>query len=291
MIESEVFEAALSKAAAGNDPALQAFGIERLTLVPQSVEERLVIEGSGRASMSTDRSLADLGGYEIGEFRGALEKKAVQELASLLLQMKLAKLGPFPASPGGIQVRISAVAGGASQQAIIGTADPAALDTVRPLLSKLDAIAGEVHKKPVASLSLTAEFPSEGIRAGKVSLRMALVFRNGGSEGIYISHPAAGSRCALVYGFKEDLPPDVTPLPMELQEAILKPALRDPPPYLYVPPGNEAAVGFEVTLLLEKPGKYLARASYTDASPGSTVAGRRKLRGAVFSADTAFKAS
>ena len=200
MIESEVFEAALSKAAAGNDPALQAFGIERLTLVPQSVEERLVIEGSGRASMSTDRSLADLGGYEIGEFRGALDKKVVQELATLVLQMRLAKLGPFPASPGGVQVRISAVAGGASQQAVIGTADPAALEVVRPLLSKLDAIAGEVHKRPVASLALTADFPAEGIKVGKVSLRIALVFRNGGSEGVYISHPAAASRCALVYG-------------------------------------------------------------------------------------------
>ena len=158
-------------------------------------------------------------------------------------------------------------------------------------MSKLDAIAGEVHKRPVASLALTADFPAEGIKVGKVSLRIALVFRNGGSEGVYISHPAAASRCALVYGFKEDLPPDVTPLPMELQEAVLKPALRDPPPYLYVPAGNEAAVGFEATLLLEKPGKYLVRASYTDASPGSAIAGRRKLRGAVFSADTAFKAS
>jgi len=71
----------------------------------------------------------------------------------------------------------------------------------------------------------------------------------------------------------------------------LKPALRDPPPYLYVPASNEAAVGFEATLLLEKPGTYLARASYTDASQGNAVAGRRKLRGAVFSADTSFRAS
>ena len=94
-------------------------------------------------------------------------------------------------------MRISAVAGGASQQAVIGTADPAALEVVRPLLSKLDAIAGEVHKRPVASLALTADFPAEGIKVGKVSLRIALVFRNGGSEGVYISHPAAALRCAL----------------------------------------------------------------------------------------------
>ena len=269
-----------------HEALLPGFGLERLTLAGEPIgpstylwEERLTLQGSGDVGLDTRRSIADMSGEEIGEYRSTECEETVLGLVRLVRETGLDELPAFEIDPIDVRVRFSIVGGGTCHEYPISVQDPEALEPLQPLLGELDRLALEVRKHPVATLGVSLELPSEA-GVGEHQLPVMLRFRNSGNVGTWVTHPGA------MEGTPE---PDVTPVSPEIFSAPLSPAQGDDDRLLWLAGPSEVALESTASVSLPDPGTYLARAVYSCYSGEDTVGGQRRVRGCVFSNELAIE--
>ena len=276
-------------AALGRTPSLMlGFGVERLTVREDFWVERLAIQGTGRAALSTIRSFGDASGEEIGRFESKLPDK---KLADLVRAVEATLLGgPTPnLSPGDVRVLITVVACGSRLDRVVGGGPPD-LEPYVPLLLALDAAAIETRAHPKATLKLDLEVPS-ALSPGPQTVPVVLSFENRGDEGAWIRGPysivedAPTEHVRLWYAERPVEQPGVTPLPLEPVCVLLEPAVRVQRPLLWLGAGETETRQFSAAVDVS-PGSYLVRASFASYAGGDTVAGQNLLRGCVFSAES-----
>ena len=284
-----------------HEALLPGFGLERLTIAGEPIgpstylwEERLTLQGSGDVGLDTRRSIADMSGEEIGEYRSTECEETVLGLVRLVRETGLDELPAFEIDPIDVRVRFSIVGGGTCHEYPIGVQDPEALEPLQPLLGELDRLALEVRKHPVATLGVSLELPSEA-GVGEHQLPVMLRFRNSGNVGTWVTHPGAmegtpeTDHCSLLYCYREELEPDVTPVPPEIFSAQLDSTQADQEALLWLAGASEVALESTASVSLPDPGTYLARAVYSCYSGEDTVGGQRRLRGCVFSNELAIE--
>lgn len=290
-----ILDKALQQALAGDAEALAGFGLERHTLRGSGIpggqvewDERLTLTGDGVLTLSSNRSIADMGLEPIGLFRRQEKAETVRRLIQLMRDSNLAALPPFRVEPFDTRLRINTSAGGVVERVTLGFQDPMALEPVRPLLQEFDRLAQSVRADAVRSLRIELDMP-DSVPAAKVRLKLMVIFQNSGREGCWITHPGALQRgqrtegCTLVYGRRPELVPGFTPPPIELHFSPLEPVRDDEMELLWVPAGGEVEQRFQCVMEPPTPGLYLARAVYSSYLGEEQVAGRPRLRGCSFS--------
>lgn len=290
-----ILDKALSQALGGDAGALAEFGLERHTLRGSGIsggqsewDERLTLTGDGLLTLSSNRSIADMGSEPIGLYRKQEKAETVRRMIQLLREAALSELPPFRVEPFDTRIRISVACGGVVERVTLGFADPMALEPARPLLQELDRLAQSVRADAVRSLRIELDMP-DSVPAAKVRLKLMVIFLNSGREGCWITHPGALRRehrweqCTLVYGRKPEIVPGFTPPPIELQFAPLEPVREDQMELLWLPAGEEVEQRFVCVMEPPTPGLYLARAVYSSYPGEEQVAGRPRLRGCAFS--------
>ena len=90
----DVVVEALDAVMAGDPAVLAGFGLERLTASSPLWEERLTLDGAGRAELRTRRSIADVGGEAIGAFAHDAGPAAVRAVVQQLQRVPLFRLTP-----------------------------------------------------------------------------------------------------------------------------------------------------------------------------------------------------
>jgi hypothetical protein len=272
---------------------LVSFGIDRLTVREDLWHERLAIAGSGKASLSTVRSLGDASGEEIGHYQTLLPAARVAELISAL-ELTLEAGSPPRLSPGDVQMVITVVACGARLRRTIGGLPPD-LEPHRPLLLALDQTANEVRMHPKAVLQLDLEMPAQ-VPPGPQTVPVVLSFKNRGSEGAWIRNPASGmedlprEHVRLWHAEQSIEDPGVTPLLPSPGCVPLEPTPRVERPLLWLGPGENESRQFEARIDLPC-ATHLVRASFCSYGGDSTIGGLRLLRGCVFSGEQGIEVS
>lgn len=303
---NKLMRQALDDILTGDEALLSGFGLERRTTVGAPLfsetylwDERLTLRGNGNAGLSTRRSIADVSGAPIGDFLARQGKEDMLGFVRLIRDARLDEMQPFRIEPVETKIRLTVVAGGVSRQNFIGVTDPAALAPLQPILQELDRLAAAVSKNPTTALSLGLEISDATPANINAQRTVTLNFRNIGPLGFWIAHPqtvagdpAAGDeRCALLYGHRAEVPPDVTPLPMQMRAAALVAAERDDQELLWIPGASEVKLTFTADLDFDQPGLYLMRAVYAAYSGEDAIGGQRRLRGCVFSDETQLRMS
>lgn len=273
-------------AALARTPSLLAsFGIERLTVRADLWHERLAIQGLGKATLSTLRSIGDASGEEIGRYETSLGNEQVGELLKAV-ELTLEGGPPPRLSPGDVRVVVTVVACGARWLRVIGGLPPA-LAPYRPLLFALDKAAFATRQQAKSTLKLVLGLP-ETLPPGEQTLTTELAFENRGSEGAWMRSPSSGiadqpaEHVRLWYARAPVEQPGVTPLPPEPTWVPLEPMPRVQRPLLWLAPGEHEARQFVAQVSLD-PGRYLMRASFSSYEGEDTVGGQPLLRGCAFS--------
>jgi hypothetical protein len=285
--EIELMQEALG--ALGRAPGLLVgFGVERLTLSGDYWAERLMIQGTGKAVLTTLRSFGDASGEEIGRFETKLGETHITELVGAVGETvhggRLPKL-----SANEVRVLISIVACGARLDHIVGGGPPD-LEPYKPLLLVLDKIAIATRAHPKSTLELELEV-SNTLASGPQDLPIILSFTNHGDEGTWIRSPASGledeptEHVRLWFAERKIPQPGITPLPLDPICIPLDPMLHVQRPLLWIGAGETEARQFTAKVDLT-PGSYLMRASFASYGGDDIVAGQNLLRGCVFSPET-----
>jgi hypothetical protein len=272
---------------------LDGFGLERLTLREDLWQERLAIQGPGRAVLSTLRSFGDESGEEVGRYQTSLGRAHVAELIRAV-ELTLAGGPSVRLSPGDVRIMITVVACGARLQRTIGGLPPA-LEPYQPLLLALDRTASEVRKHPQTVLQLDLELPVE-LASGPQTIPVVLSFKNRGSEGAWIRNPASGmegqsrEHVRLWHAERPVEEPGVTPLLPAPSSVPLDPTPPAERPLLWLGPGETEARQFVAQVDLPC-GTHLVRASFASYGGEDAIGGQHLLRGCVFSGEQVVEVS
>lgn len=303
----DLVEGALDRAAVGDETTLAGFGLERITASSPFWEERLAIDGTGRVTLRTRRSIADVSGEAIGAYAfdagcDAAASVAKQVRAAALLSFSAVHVEPF-----GVRTIVSIVAGGAAQRVVVG-GGPERLAPLGPLLQELDRLAMAARRHPEMTLGLELETAAP-LRRGMTEVPVVLRFRNVGNTGYWMTEPSSfppglgtdddakrmpatedgvdwrREHCLVWFGFREPETPGVTPLPVEVTRGALAPEDRGLPPLVWMPPRGAIERRFRAAIPLHEAGSLVVRASFASYAGDDTIAGRPRLRGCVFSND------
>jgi hypothetical protein len=286
-VNTDALNRQLDRLLAGDDALRAGFGLERVTAASPWWEEVLSVSGDGVALLTTVRSVADVGGEPIGTFHAALTPENIVYLADVIRRTDLAGYAPPRIEGRDLRVTVTVVVGGEVARFHVG-AQPTALLALRPLLQELDRLAGGARLNPKCTLRLALDVPSPLARANPRPA-IELTLSNEGTEGAWITHPGAitedgrGERLALHYVPKPSPDPDVTTTVVPAVALLAVDRAADEPAIVWLP--ARGAVRFRATaeLVFDAPGEHLVRAQYSTYAGEGVIAGRARLRGAVFS--------
>lgn len=192
-------------------------------------EERLTIDGAGRASLFRRRSPADTDVLAPGSYAGEIPK---DELLAFLRLAQNAPLHAVPALVPSPQDPVFTLAAMANRKLFAfrwSPPRPPVPPELEPVLDALSIWTRRACSKPLWSLSLKAQsvhFTGEGLEA---SLR----FENPGPDPVYLVHPASPGPADLKglsirHGILPKETPGVTPLPMQVSvDELAMPLLPD----------------------------------------------------------------
>jgi hypothetical protein len=266
---------------------LPGFGVERRTVSADLWAERLVIRGTGMATLASLRSFGDASAEEIGRYESTLSEQALAELVNAV--EATVDGGPAPAlSSGDLKILISIVACGSRLDHVVG-GDPTYLEPYAPLLRALDAAASEARTAPKSTLQLALGIPDH-LPSGPQSLELVLSFQNRGKEGAWIRNPASHVKdeptehVRLWYAKRVVADPGMMPPPLRQYCVALDPVVRVERPLLWLGAGETESRPFSAPVDLSS-GSYLMRASYASYDGEDVVAGQPLLRGCAFSAE------
>ncbi len=267
------------------------FAIERQTLSGEWWQERLTLDGSGRATLSTLRSFGEASGEEIGRYEAVL---GTDRLPNVLraLETCLAERAPARLEPSDLRILIDAVADGARFTRVAG-GPPPQLEPYLDLMNELNRYARDLREHPLATLTLEFRLAAAP-RHGTQEARVEVTFRNRGREGYWIRNPLAenededGEHLRLLVAHVPYVEPGVTPLPPEPAGAPLFAAEESDRALLWIGPGESRAMAFVARLELE-PGRHLMRVGFATYEGEDRLAGRHRLRGCAFSPEQSFE--
>jgi len=288
---------ALDRILDGDTQLLESAGLARVTTTgaqtPSGIfewEDRLEIRGDGTVRQTTYRSFADGPGQEPGVYE---LKKDRSYVLGLLRTLREAGLDAIPAGrvePNDVGIRLSAVAGGAYIEWAVAAGDHLALRPVQPLLNQLVPLTLQLLDHPVMTLGLACSAPAQA-RVGSARLTVALRFRNSGSRGYWLAHPARivedgrFEHCGLRYGIKPVVRDDIMPSPIQILRATLKPVANDSLDLIWIGGHSETPVNCTSQIDFPEPGRYFMRAAFSTYAGGISASSQPRFVGAVFSKD------
>jgi hypothetical protein len=281
--------AAIDKALQGDKEALQGFGVEQVTFVTSTWEDKTSVDGDGTATYFTHGS--ERIGDDVGLYRAQLTP---EELRPILLGAKAVVAAPLAATraePYETRVILSIVAGG--QVFRFATAiQPPALDQLNPLLHPLQRAVMKAAQNPVRALTLVLEAPEGIVRGAPTPLLLHM--HNPGTEGMWVDNPAVlpnkaeGQRVQLSYAAPLQRTPGVTPVPTAPKKVLLAPAKHPPdaPAYLWLGPKGKVTVALQGVIEPPEGAKDLVLAVELIVNQGEEeVASRPRFRGALLSTE------
>jgi len=286
---NDPFTAALDRALEGDAQVLDGLGIEEAMLTSSRWDDRIAVDGKGVVTFTSKRPSGDSGALPIGIFRGKMEKNDLLAVIRSLRDLAASPPPPSRAEAYETRILLSAVAGG-HQFGIGVPAFPPAMAPLQPILRPLGRAMSLALQHPVRSLSLRLELPKGVGREGRVSAVLHLI--NGGTEGFWVSNPAAVSnqpereRMQLVYARPIVFTPGVAPIPVPPAKTLMSPPDAEPRPrYLWVPPKGDVPVPLVATIDTGDANELVLRAELFAEEGEATVAGQPRLKGTVFSPD------
>jgi len=288
---------ALDQILEGDAQLLESAGFARVTTTgartPSGIfewEDRLEIRGDGTIRQTTYRSFADGPGQEPGVYE---LKKDRAYLLNLFTALRDAGLDALPAGrvePADVAIRLSAVAGGASVEWAVAAADHTSLRPVQALLNQFVPLTLQLLDHPVMTLGLDCSAPAQA-KVGSARLTIGLRFRNSGSRGYWLAHPAKivedgrFEHCGLQYGVKPVVRDDIMPRPIQILRATLQPTGTDAPDLIWVGGHSETPVTCTAQISFPEPGRYFMRAAFSTYAGGTTASSQPRFVGGVFSKD------
>ncbi|MBI2689145.1 MAG: hypothetical protein HYX27_22815 [Acidobacteria bacterium] len=298
-----ILRKSLGAAKAGHEGVLAGFGLERYIVYGPPMgsslrqwEERLTLRGNGEAAYENMRSITDGSGDEVGLYRGTVSRQALADVIELVDQVGLMDEAPYRIEPADMAIRITIIAGGIEAVKHIGVNEPERIQHLQPLFRRLQEIELRVRNHPARTMSIEMSTP-ESAEVGMQVLPVNLRFVNRGTESYWINHPrslgkgAYYDRCSLNYGLRPSIEPGITPPPIEVMEAVLRPDREEGLQMIWLPAGavQEARLLAEVNF--HQPGEFLLRAVYSNYSGEDLVGGVPRMRGCVFSAENSMPVS
>lgn len=290
-MDTALFHTLLDRLVAGDELLRASFGFERSTIAPPWHEEVLTLSGDGLALLTTVRSIADLSGERIGTFHGALAPDNVRYLASLVRQTGLASQPSSHIEGLDLRVTLTTVVGGEVLRVHVG-AHPQALVPLRPLLQELDRIAAGTRQNAKCTLGLGLALPATRWRRGDAA-QVELSLVNEGSEGAWVTHPGAivgdgrGEQLTLHAAPDASPDPDVTTTIIPVTAPLTIARATGEPELLWLAGGATLRFVAHATPMFVSAGPHVVRAQYATYPAERTIAGRARIRGAVFSEERA----
>jgi hypothetical protein len=284
---NEKLVAALDRAIAGDEKALQGVGVEQITTYSGTWVDRESVDGAGNASCL--RRGSDGLGEEIGLFGVKLAADELKAALQGARALASAQLRPSRAEPYEVRVQFQIVAGGEVFRYSTGTQDPEAMMQLDPLAMPLQKLLGKLLQNPVRTLKVEVDAP-ESVASGPLPLTVRLV--NRAAEGYWIPNPAAlpnkpeGERVEAWYAPKLVFEKGVTPVPVTPSRTMLAPADKGPQPELvWVPAKGAASVALQGRIEVPAGAKELDLGVDLVVDRGEDqVAGKPRFRGAARSA-------
>jgi hypothetical protein len=294
---SDQLTRALDRILEGDTELLGSAGLARVTTTgartPSGIfewEDRLEIRGDGTVRETTYRSLADAPGEEPGVYELKKDRSYVLGILRALREAGLDALPSGRVEPNDVGIRLSAVAGGAYVEWAVASGDWMAQRPVQPLFDQFVPLTLQLLDNPVMTLGLACSAPAQA-RVGSPRLNVALRFRNSGTRGYWLAHPARIAEdgrfehCGLRYGVKPVVRDDIMPRPIKILRATLKPAVSEAPDLIWIGGHSETSVNCTVQIEFPEPGQYFMRAAFSTYAGGVSASSQPRFVGAVFSKD------
>ena len=250
-------------------------------------EQRLVVNGTGKAQLFRRRSPAGTDVMPPGSYEGAIPK---EEILDFLRMLETAPLNSIPAQvpyPGDPLFQLTLVAARKLFSFRWSLPTPPIPPDLEAVFNQLNKWVGGACINPLWSLTLKAlsvRFTGEGIEA---TLRL----ENCGNERIYVVHPnSPGSEelksLSIRHGVYPKTTPGVTPLPMEVQEEILAITPLSNPELISISAENPLEFTVRAPVTFTEGGGRVGHFSYSCYLYPSGTAGLPIFVGAVFSPET-----
>lgn len=288
---------ALDRILEGDTQLLESAGFARVTTTGARTasgifewEDRLEIRGDGTIRQTTFRSFAEAPGQEPGVYELKKDRAYVLSVLRMLREAGLDALPAGRVEPNDVGIRLSAVAGGAQVEWAVAASDQMALRPVQPLLNQFIPLTLQLLDHPVMTLGLDCSAPAQA-KVGSARLAIGLRFRNSGSRGYWLAHPAKivedgrFEHCGLQYGIKPVVRDDIMPRPLQILRATLKPVGNDAPDLIWAGGHSETPVNCTAQIDFPEPGRYFMRAAFSTYAGGISASSQPRFVGGVFSKD------
>jgi hypothetical protein len=288
---------ALDRILEGDTQLLESAGFARVTTTgaqtPSGIfewEDRLEIRGDGTVRQTTYRSFADGPGQEPGVYELKKDRAYLLGILRTLREASVDALPPARVEPNDVGIRLSAVAGGAYIEWAVAAGDHLALRPVQPLLNQFVPLTLQLLDHPVMTLGLDCSAPAQA-KVGSAPLTVGLRFRNSGSRGYWLVHPAKivedgrFEHCGLQYGIKPVVRDDIMPRPIQILRATLKPVANDSPDLIWITGHSETQINCTAQVDFPELGRYFMRAAFSTYAGGITASSQPRFVGGVFSQD------
>ena len=288
---------ALDRILEGDTQLLESAGFARVTTTGARTasgifewEDRLEIRGDGTIRQTTYRSFAEVPGQEPGVYELKKDRAYVLSVLRMLREAGLDALPAGRVEPNDVGIRLSAVAGGAQVEWAVAASDHMALRPVQPLLNQFVPLTLQLLDNPVMTLGLDCSAPAQA-KVGSARLAIGLRFRNSGSRGYWLAHPAKivedgrFEHCGLRYGIKPVVRDDIMPRPLQILRATLQPVANDSPDLIWIGGHSETPVNCSALIEFPEPGRYFMRAAFSTYAGGTSASSQPRFAGGVFSKD------
>lgn len=290
-----ILRKSLNAVKAGHEGLLAGFGLERyieygppMGTYGRQWQERLTLRGTGAATFDCIRSIVDGSGHDVGSYGDRTSRAELAEVIDLIDSTAILEEAPYRIEPADMMIRFTVIVGGIETVKYIGVNEPERLDKLHPLFQRLQEIELRLKQHPVRSLAVELTAPDTAA-LGMSDLPITLHFRNRGTESYWIHHPrvlgrgAYYDRCTLNYGYRPPMQPGVTPLPIEVMEAPLRPAAEAGLRLIWLPAGGVQECQLLAPVHFQNSGEHLVRAVYSNYTGEDSVGGVPRMRACVFS--------
>lgn len=256
------------------------------------IEDRLLLKGDGGLEYATRGSQTHAGGKEAGLYRAQVPPERVKAFLAVLARMDLDSLEPQQVELPSALISLQAIGAGWKAHTVLGKKDPNALKPLAPLFQEISSLIDIAWESPVWAVSLESRIRKTiGDR-----IAVQLEFKNRGQEGVWLTNPMGEgfdrkSGCFRIsFAKKKALPPGVTPIPKppKYEELEPDPRMENPDPtgeLIWIKPGASCILNM-ASRLPEASDAYLVGADYASYAGEDRVAGKYRLRGALYSLDT-----
>lgn len=298
-----ILRKSLNAVKAGHEGLLAGFGLERyieygppMGTYGRQWQERLTLRGTGAATFECIRSIYDGSGQDVGTYREQTTRAELAEVIDLIDSTAILEEAPYRIEPADMLIRFTVIVGGIETIKYIGVNEPERIEKLQPLFQRLQDIELRLKQHPVRSLAVEMIAP-DAATVGMHDLPITLHFRNRGTESFWIHHPrtlgrgAYYDRCTLNYGHRPPLQPGVTPLPIEVMEAPLRPASETGLRLIWMPAGGVQECQLIAPVHFQRPGEHLLRAVYSNYTGDDSVGGVPRMRACVFSPEKSIPVS